>query len=381
MEYDCGASSPAFGVVWNMRIEELEEFIAASFCRAHCVVAGSGTSAIYLALRALGLRGKSVLIPSVLCPSPLYAVIASGMKPRFVDVQLESFGLDLDDVRRRATPECKVLLAVHPFGYSLPREPLRQLAEQFGLLLVEDAAQGGWWLPPAPGSVTILSFGWEKPLSAGKGFRRANSGQSNAETPCWGGAVLTDDERFAREVRLLRDREPTVHMLTAGRCAGAVFGMPGPQMWWKPVRTFALDSVAEGLRRWPENMEARCRIAAVYERLLSHPLIRKPPSPPGPLWRYSVLLPGRFVRNRVLVRLVKLGVPAWRMYPPLHIRWGYLEGESRSLLLPNSQEIGDRILNLIIEPGMTDSDAVSFAEALLSALCDPTVFTEREDGV
>jgi dTDP-4-amino-4,6-dideoxygalactose transaminase len=360
-----------------MKVEELEGFIASSFCRSHCVVAGSGTSAIYLVLRALGLRGQSVLMPSVVCPSPLYAVVASGMKPRFVDARLETFGLDLDDVSRRATPECRVLLAVHPFGYSLPREPLQRLAEQLNLLLVEDAAQGGWWLPPIPGSVTILSFGWEKPLSVGKGFWQTNSGRLSSKTSCWGGAVLTDDEQLAREMRLLRDRSPEVHMLTAGRCAGAVFGMPGPEMWWKPIRTFALDSVVEALRRWPENMEARCRVAAVYDRLLSHPSIRKPPSPPGPLWRYSVLLPNRFVRNQVLVKLAKLDVPAWRMYSPLHIRWGYLDQEDRSLNLPNSQEIGSRILNLLIEPDMADSDAVSFARALLSALCDLVVCAEE----
>ncbi|MGQ9524880.1 MAG: DegT/DnrJ/EryC1/StrS family aminotransferase [Armatimonadota bacterium] len=331
-----------------MTIDHVEQLIARHFDRTHCILAGSGSTAIYLLLHALHTKRRAVLMPSILCPAPLYAVIGAGFSPIFADVEHDSYLLSPTDVEARTTAEAGVLLAPHLFGTLLPREQISSVARRHGLFLVEDAAQGAWWKPPVPGSATVISFGWHKPMSAG-----------------WGGAVLTDDEALAEELRRLRNalKAPDITPRRAD-----VEAVPSPEVWLRPLVPAQLHRIVGALASWREHIERRRHLSQLYARLLRHPGVVLPPQIDIPLWRFTVLLPNGAIRNRVLTGLCRRGLSAWRMYPPLHLRWPNLAPRLAQLPLTASEDVGRRTLNLVIDPNMANEDAVAHAVALTALL-------------
>jgi len=335
-----------------MTVEGVEDLIAKHFGRRYCVLAGSGSTAIYLLLRAVGTDRRYVLMPSILCPAPLYAILGAGFYPIFCDVEPDSYRLSPPDAAARLTPDTGVLFVPHLFGDLMPRDRLCSLARRHGLFLVEDAAQGAWWTPPVPGSATVVSFGWEKPLSAG-----------------WGGAVLTDEGQLAAQVRRLRDAfEPS----TPTRLLHCPDGVPPPSAWLRPLVPSQLHRIVEALASWPRQSVRRRLLSRMYAHALRHLDLRLPPEAHAPLWRFTVLLPNAAARSKVLVDLWRQGLSAWRMYPPLHVRWPGLCPRAYSSPLPAAEDVGRRILNLVIDPEMTDEDVLRHALALEASLKELT---------
>jgi perosamine synthetase len=136
---------------------------------SNAVALSSGTMALTLALRALGLaRGDRVAIPSYTCAAVLHAVRAAGVDPVVCDVDAESLTLDPRDLQRRHPVLPRAVVLVHPFGMPARVEPFRTL----GLVVVEDCAQALGALDRrrpvgSRGDAAIFSFGPTKPFTCG----------------------------------------------------------------------------------------------------------------------------------------------------------------------------------------------------------------------
>ena len=148
----------------------LEGLVARLAGCADAVALSSGTTALTLALHALGVRpGERVAIPSFTCAAVLHAVRAAQATPLLCDVDPATLALDADDLRRRAGPSgVRAVIVVHPFGHPVPLGPYRAP----GTLLLEDCAQSpGARLGTAPvgssGDAAVFSFGPTKLLSCG----------------------------------------------------------------------------------------------------------------------------------------------------------------------------------------------------------------------
>src|SRR6266508_3088655 len=130
---------------WFILGPELEKFESefAEFCGAKYVVGvGSGTDAIYLALKALGVGpGDEVITVSHSFIATALAITFTGATPVFVDVDPDTYTLDPQCVRAAITPRTKVLLPVHLYGQTANMSELMQLAETYHLAVVEDACQ------------------------------------------------------------------------------------------------------------------------------------------------------------------------------------------------------------------------------------------------
>src|SRR6266545_1929543 len=120
---------------------EFERRFSALCGTKHAVAVNSGTSALEIILRSLGVEGKDVLVPTNTFFATAAAVVHAGGRPVLVDMDPESFGIKPEDVERSLTAKTVGLIVVHIGGIVSRRMPeLQALAQRQGLWLVEDAA-------------------------------------------------------------------------------------------------------------------------------------------------------------------------------------------------------------------------------------------------
>ena len=108
----------------------------------HAIACASGTDALLIALRAIGLGpGDEVITTPFTFVATASTVVMCGAKPVFVDIDPRTFNLDLDQVEAAITPATRAIVPVHLFGQPVHLAPLKALCEKHGLKLIEDAAQ------------------------------------------------------------------------------------------------------------------------------------------------------------------------------------------------------------------------------------------------
>lgn len=160
-----------------------------------CVAVNSGTSALLLALLAMGVgAGDEVIVPSFSFAATANAVRLTNAEPVFVDIEDSSFCLDPSAAEAAVTERTRALIPVHLYGHPAPMPALKAAAGRHGLLILEDAAQahaaslhgipvGAW------GEAAAFSFYPTKNMTSGEG-----------------GMVTTADDHLAHRVRLLRNQ-------------------------------------------------------------------------------------------------------------------------------------------------------------------------------
>jgi dTDP-4-amino-4,6-dideoxygalactose transaminase len=175
-------------------VERFERGMAAYFGLAGGVAVTSGTAALEVALRAMGIGpGDEVILPSYVCAAPLLAIQRVGAIPRLVDIELASFNMDPSAAQEAVTSKTKALIVPHLFGLPAGLTAL----ERLGLPIIEDCAQtlGATEQGRPVGSIglmTVCSFYATKLLCAGEG-----------------GMVLSRDETLLEKARRLREYDET----------------------------------------------------------------------------------------------------------------------------------------------------------------------------
>jgi UDP-2-acetamido-2-deoxy-ribo-hexuluronate aminotransferase len=175
------------------QVAAFEAALAAATGRAEAIAVGSGTDALFLALRALGIgAGDEVIVPALSFIASASCVVRAGARPVFVDVD-DHYLLDLELAAAAITERTRAIVAVSLFGQLIEPEGLEGLAAEHGLAVIDDAAQSlgtrvGGVRSGAIGRVSCCSFDPTKPIAA----------------PGSGGAVLCDEVDLADRVRSLR---------------------------------------------------------------------------------------------------------------------------------------------------------------------------------
>jgi dTDP-4-amino-4,6-dideoxygalactose transaminase len=168
----------------------------ADFCgAAHCIGVDSGTSALHVILRALGIGpGDEVILPANTFIATAEAVSHAGALPVLVDVREDTQLLDVALIEEAITPRTRALIAVHLFGRTADLEPIREITQRRGIHLIEDAAQahGARYKGQRVGS-----FG----VAAGFSFYPGKNLGAFGD----GGAITTNDPDLERRIRQLRD--------------------------------------------------------------------------------------------------------------------------------------------------------------------------------
>ena len=174
-------------------LQELESMVADIVGVKHALATANGTAAIHLVYLGLGLSaGVEVVVPGFAYQAASNVALLAGLRPVFADVTPDTWCLDPDDVRRVLTPKTKAVMAVHSYGNVCAMDALRQVCEESGIVLLEDAAEsfGSAWRGKLSGGIahaSTLSFHATKTITTGEG-----------------GMVLTDDDELADKVALYR---------------------------------------------------------------------------------------------------------------------------------------------------------------------------------
>jgi dTDP-4-amino-4,6-dideoxygalactose transaminase len=283
----------------------------AAFCGAeHAVTCASGTDALVLGLRAMGIGpGDAVICPSfTFCATAEVAALV-GATPVFVDVDEASFNIDAKGIAgaiataKRLGLKPKAVIPVDLFGLAADHAAVAAAAKVEGLFILDDAAQGFGAVYNNSrlgtfGNATATSFFPAKPLG------------------CYGdgGAVMTDDGDMAELLRSLR-----MHGQGSDRYDNVRIGLASR------LDTIQAAILSEKLKIFPEEIEARNRVARRYAEGLGD-MVTVPTVPPGSIsvWaQYTIrLAPGR--RDAFAAALKAEGIPTAVYYPiPLHRQQAY----------------------------------------------------------
>lgn len=174
------------------KIALLEKKLKEYFGKRYVFTFNSGRSALYFGLRALKLKTEDeVLIQAFTCVAVPNAVLWSGAKPVFVDIEKDSFNMDVADLKRKITPKAKAIIVQHTFGIPDKIEEIKRIAQEKNLFLIEDCAHsiGGKFKDKKLGTfgdLSIFSFGRDKAISS-----------------VFGGALITDNLRIAKRIKTL----------------------------------------------------------------------------------------------------------------------------------------------------------------------------------
>ncbi len=320
-------------------VRQFEDAMAAYLGRRGAVATNSGTSALHLALLALGVGpGDEVLMPSYTCVAVTNAVRYVGATPALADIDPHTYNLDAGDARRRLTAATRAVIVPHMFGLPADMDPLTE----WGIPVIEDCAQtlgatyrgrrvGGF------GTVSICSFYATKLLTTGEG-----------------GMLLSDSDTLVRRARDLRDYDDRADATLRYN--------------YKMTDFQAALGVSQ-LGRLPQFLARREALAARYEAALRGLPVGLPAQPSDRtriFYRYVVSVwNAPETSARLLARGVECKSPVGR---PLH---EYLGADG----FRHTETAARTALSLPLYPLLSDDESDTVVRALEATLA------EQEDGL
>lgn len=312
-------------------VEAFERDFAAFAGARHGVGVATGTDALALALRAIGVGpGDEVIVPAMTFVATALAVCQAGATPVLVDVE-EGSGLLSPEVAARAiTSRTKVILPVHLYGRRLPMEGFLKL----GPKVVEDACQ-------AHGAVLLQGV-----LAAYSFYPGKNLGALGD-----GGAVVTNDASLAARLRKLREYGQSVKYRHEEM--GTNSRLDALQAAFLRIK----------LAKLPEWNRRRAELAREYDRVLAGAPVTRPEIVRDHVWHLYVVRSRR--RDELKNFLESRGIHAGIHYPiPLHLQpcfgsLGYPAGR-----FPHAERLADEVLSLPLYPEMTAEQVGEVARAI-----------------
>lgn len=344
----------------GQQVKDLEAKLAEYVGVKHCVTCGNGTDAITLALMAMGIgEGDAVFVPD-------FTFFASGECPAFeratsiyVDVDERTFNLDpakleeaVEKVIREGKYKPKAVVAVDLFGLPADFNKIRPICEKYGLLLIEDAAQGfGGSIDGKRacsfGDISTTSFFPAKPLG------------------CYGdgGAVFTDNDEYAAYLRSIcvhgksgNDKYNNIRIGMNSRLDSIQASVLLTKL--KAFEEYELEDV---------NTVAKWYNEALADADLVLPLV---PEGFGSSWaQYTVQLPDGTDRQALQDALKAEGIPSMVYYiKPMHLQGAFENTDSAKADCPVTEKLSQTVLSLPMHPYLTKEEVGVVADHLLKAL-------------
>ncbi len=254
--------------------EEFEKDFASFTGSPHCIAVSSGTSAIEIALRALDVDGRDVLVPANTFIATAAAVIAAGGRPVLMDTDPRTLSTSLEEVERRLTANTAGIVVVHIAGFVTDAMPaIADFAAKRGLWLFEDAAH-------AHGSTLNGRHAGTFGIAGSFSFY-----PTKVMTSAEGGMITTSSEELATEARIYRDQGKASFLENRHIRLGSN---------WRLSEPHAIIGLRH-LTRLAEMVAARRRIAAIYDEGLAklEPAlspVRPPEGCQANYYKYPVML-------------------------------------------------------------------------------------------
>jgi UDP-2-acetamido-2-deoxy-ribo-hexuluronate aminotransferase len=331
--------------IMGSEITELEHRLASYVQANECVAVASGTDALMVAMMALGIQpGDEVITTPFTFIATAEMIRILGANPVFVDINPETYNIDVRAIEQAITPKTKIIMPVNLYGQCADFDQINQLAAEYNLAVIEDAAQsfGATYKGRFScnlGTINCTSFFPAKPLG------------------CYGdgGACFTNDPELADKMRKIRNHGQST------RYHHVMLGLNS-----------RLDSIQAAvllakLEIFPEEVNLRQEVAEKYNRALegfvSIPYIE--PHNKSVYAQYTIQVENR---SQIQKFLLEKNIPTAIHYPvPLH-KQPIFEYMERSHHLPVSEFSADRVLSLPFHPYLTDQEINRVTEALTEAI-------------
>ncbi len=336
-------------------VESFEQQFANYVGAVECVACNSGTDALYLALRALEIgAGDEVITTPFTFIATAEVITAVGATPVFIDIDAQTFNLDITQIAAAITDKTRAIMPVHLFGQPVDMSTVMSIAQAHGIAVIEDCAQatGAQWQGKKVGSIGHIGcFSF---------FPTKNLGACGD-----GGAVVTNDESIAASIRKLRE-----HGMASRYCHEAT----GINSRLDALQAAILQIKLPYLERWND---ARREVAAYYHQLLNPvPGVVIPQEIAGghSVWnQYTIRLTkdssSSNYRDEVRRRLQQLGISSMVYYPlalhlqPVYKSLGYQAGQ-----LPVTEQICHEVLSLPMFPELSFEEQQQVVYALKDCL-------------
>lgn len=327
-------------------VAKLEEEIAAYCGTKHAVGVASGTDALNLAVRALGLSaGDEVITTPFTFIATAEAIAYVNAKPVFVDIEQDTLNIDPAKIEAAITGKTKAIMPVHLFGLPANMTEIMRIAEKHGLKVIEDCAQ---------------SFGarYEGKVTGSIGDTGCFSFFPSKSLGCYGdgGMVVTNSDTVANELKVLRNhgsRERYHHHIIGFNSR--------------------LDEIQAAIlrvkfKRIDASNERRKENARLYKKYLEGSGVTIPQEEPGGLhvYNYYNILSDR--RDDIQQALSEAEIACAIYYPvPLHRQEVFSE-ECKGVTMPVSDEVAGEILSLPMFPELQESQIEEICSVIKKAV-------------
>jgi len=309
----------------------------AAFCNAkYGITTNSGTSALHIALAAIGIKlGDEVILPSHTFIATVSPIIHLGAKPIFAEIDVDTYTIDIEDVKNKITKKTKVIIPVHLYGHPCNMGPLIEIAGDHNIKIIEDACQahGAEYKRKKVGSlgdIACFSFFPSKNMTvAGDG-----------------GMVVTNNEEYALKAASLRDQ---------GRLPGKKYEHDFVGFNYRMSEILATIGRIQ-LKHLPEWIKKRRWIANLYNQLMEDTEFILPTEKEWAKHVYHLYVVRHKKRDELIDYLKKQGIGASIHYPiPVHKQPSIL-AYTDSTVLEKTEKIADEVISLPIHPQLKEEE-------------------------
>ena len=310
----------------------------------HAISCASGTDALHLGLLAAGIKpGDEIITSAFTFIATGEAISYIGAVPVFVDIQADSLNLDADKIRAAITSKTRAILPVHLFGLPADMNEIQAIADEFGLLVIEDCAQ---------------SFGsrYQDKMTGTMGAVGAFSFFPSKNLGCYGdgGMITTNDDAVAAQIKLLRNH---------GSSQQYHHDVIGYNSRLDELQAVILRIK---LKHIDDYNQRSLEVARSYNRLLADTRFETPAIADDRdhiFHQYTILCDER---DAVREHVISQGVACAVYYPiPLHQQKAF--ADTVQPVLPVTESTASRCLSLPIFPEMTGPQIETVCGAMLSA--------------
>tara|TARA_B100000787_G_scaffold118610_1_gene88738 strand:- start:537 stop:2006 length:1470 start_codon:yes stop_codon:yes gene_type:complete len=330
-------------------VEKFEKNFSKYLGGGYSMTVSNGTTAIELALRALGIgKGDEVLLPNFTFAATINAVINSKATPKLIDIDSETWTIDLNQIKKSITNRTKAIIPVHIYGQSAHSDEIRKIAKKFKLFIIEDCAEalGGFYkkrLIGREGDASTFSFYPNKLITTGEG-----------------GMVVFKDKKTYLKAKQLRNQGRSTSKMFWHDFAGFNFRMTNIQ---------AAIGVAQ-LDRINTFLKLRKKVFKIYDSLFEKHddiiLLPKNKWSQNSLWLYTILITSlnEVKRDLLIKKLAKLGIETRPGFYPLNTMDAYKKFGKGSY--PNTEKISFISISLPSSASLMKHDISYIYETVIS---------------
>ena len=316
----------------------------ASYCSAkYGIGVDNGTNAIALGLRALGIKsGDEVITVSITAVPTVSAIASTGAVARFVDIDPSTYLMNTNALKEVISKKTRCILPVHLFGQCVDMIKIQDIADKYGLKILEDCAQahGATNHGQKAGSMSEAAAFSFYPTKLLGGFGD-------------GGMVITSDKRIDSKLRRLR-----------------FYGMEGNYYAEEQGYNSRLDELHAEILRYKltqldKYIRRRREIAANYENLLKETDLKLPYTTENNEHAYYLYVVRHKKRDKILKELKAKNIFLNISYPwPIHIMKGYSNLGYKSGDLPNTEKVAKEIFSLPMYPTLSKVEQETVCDSL-----------------